>query len=203
MARFRLKIENKYGVKTFQETKNTHDWIYKSLIKCGFTNSKITSDFSFDISNIHCSCYNIEEFIENAFGQNEYVFGCGHIEVWFEHEIIASILYSSTSVSISSSSKIVLDKIINSLKETTLEDAPLHATTYIANQTTNTITVNGDNNNIANDNSSVVTLPKEKKEGKLKQWLRAIGQNIISNIVWYILGLIVAVLIPVIMAIVK
>lgn len=50
----------------------------------------------------------------------------------------------------------------------------------------------GNNNIVANDHSSVVTgnnnsIGQSNKESLINQWLKAIGQNLISNGVWYIL----------------
>ena len=52
--------------------------------------------------------------------------------------------------------------------------------------------VTGNNNIVANDHSSVVTgnnnsIGQSNKESLINQWLKAIGQNLISNGVWYIL----------------
>lgn len=72
MASFSMDIDNKFGLNTYQDTKNTYEWIVRAVEKSGYQNVKIESEFSFYISKMFCSCESINEFVENSYGQSDY-----------------------------------------------------------------------------------------------------------------------------------
>lgn len=193
MARFSQEIENKYGVATYQDTKNSYDWIIKAIQKIGGVDIKTA--FGFSVSEIFCHCDNIEEFVEYAYGQANYDFTFMKFTIksesgewWF---VFAEF---DNKLRISTESKNLLERAVTSLKNTTLDEGenstPI-SVTYVSHQCVETL-VEGNSNIVANDHSSVVTgdnnsIGQSNKESLIKQWLKAIGQNLISNGVWYIL----------------
>ena len=56
MATFWKDIKNKYSVRTYQDTKNTYDWIIKAINKGNFGCDEVDAEFLFDISSMLCSC---------------------------------------------------------------------------------------------------------------------------------------------------
>ena len=199
VASFSQEIEGKYGIKTYQETKNTYDWVMKSLDKGGFKNLKVEAKFHFQTSEISCSCENIEEFIEYAYGQDDYALismafsvKSGDISLCY-----ISVNYSS-NVYISTDTKNLLEKIVSLLKNTVLneteENDPI-SVTYIGNQS-NDVIINGDNNTVAANSSVAMDIKSPTNaEPKWKQNLRAIVQDLIANWIWYLLTAAVAVII--------
>lgn len=196
MASFSQNISGKYGVKSYQDTKKTYDWIMKSLNKGGFENLKVTTEFLFDISEITCKCKNIEEFVEHAYGQSDYnlvsmdfTIKSEGIPLWF------IIVDSSSRIRISTDTKSLLEKIVGLLKNTSLDgtekNGPI-SVTHIDYQN-NSVIVNGDSNIIANEHSTI-TNKQEKPESKINKWLQGICQGILANWIWYILGLIASAL---------
>lgn len=194
MARFSEELAGKYGVKTYQETKNTYDWILKSLQKGGFCDLKTDVNFLFKISQIMCSCTGIEEFSENAYGQEGYALNNFDIAAYADNIRLAFIYVAhNNSVSVSTDSKVLLEKIVKLLQETSLEETETSApipVTYIEQQNNN-IAINGNDNIVATHHGSVTTSSEPiKSESKLKQWIISVGQNLLSNGIWYVLTLI-------------
>ena len=196
MASFRKSISNKYGVKTYQETKNTYDWINKAIHKGPFPAIKINSEFSFSLSDIHCDCNGIEQFVENAYGQTNYDLTTMNLSIYSEDFRIAFIIVKfDNSISISTESKVMLEQIVTLLEATTLDETEVDdpiSVTYIETQINNDgILIQGDNNTVANDHSSVNISSQKQVESKIKQWFYAILQNLLANGVWYLLCLVV------------
>ncbi|MCM1189271.1 MAG: hypothetical protein NC541_08230 [bacterium] len=196
VASFSQVISNKYGTKTYQDTKNTYDWIMKALNTGEFQGLKVNTNFWFDISEITYSCENIEEYVEYAYGQNDYSFTAmdfqiesSGISTWFIH------VQTDSKISISTDTKNLLEKIVVLLRNTSLDetekDAPI-SVTLIEHQD-NSVTINGNSNVVAN-NHSVVTDKQEKSKSKISGWLQGISQGILANLVWWVLGLVVAML---------
>lgn len=190
MASFSQDIPVKYGVKSYQDTKNTYDWIMKSLNKGGFQEAKIETKFLFHISEILCSCESIEEFVEHAYGQNEYSFISMNFAIqpkgmplWFIS--VDNIL----GVRISTDTKSLLEKAVNLLKNTSLDETEANdpiSVIYIEHQD-NSVTVNGDHNVVANDRSVIVD-KQGKEESKINKWFQGIAQGVLANLTWWILG---------------
>lgn len=168
LASFSQNIPAKYGVKSYQDTKNTYDWIMKSLNKGEFLNLKIETSFLFNISEIFCSCKNIEEFVEHAYGQSGYSFTSMHFEI--ESKGIPLWFISVDTISglrISTDTKTLLEKIVNLLKSTSLDETETSdpiSVMYIEHQD-NSVTVNGNSNVIAN-NHGIITDKLELPESE-------------------------------------
>lgn len=202
MASFSQKIENKYGIATYQDTKNTYDWITKAIQKIGTSDIKTT--FSFSASEISYHCDNIEEFVAHAYGQADYNFTSMDFTIKSGSEglWIVSVNFDN-KLRISTESKNLLERAVTSLKNTALDESEMNdpiSIMYVNQQHVGTL-VEGNNNIVANDHSSVVTennnsIGQSNKESLINQWLKAIGQNLISNGIWYILcilgGIIIA-----------
>ena len=191
LASFSQSIPIKYGVKSYQDTKNTYDWIMKSLDKGKFQDLKVETSFQFDISEISCSCANIEEFVDLAYGQSNYKF----ITMNFRIESKGGPLWfisvdTICQVRISAENKSLLEKVVGLLKNTSLNETEVNdpiSVTYVEHQESN-ITFNGNNNVVAN-NSSTITASEKNTETKVSQWFSAIGQNLLANGIWYLLCL--------------
>jgi hypothetical protein len=193
MASFKKVIKNTYGVKTFQDTKNTYDWITKALQRGNFPKLRIDADFLFDISEISCSCEGISEFVENAYGQAGYKLAMFHLCAYSEDKRVAFILVDPfAGVTISTGSKVMLERVVNLIENTTLEETEVNnpiSVTYVETQINNDgVIVNGDNNIVAN-NHSEVEVEKEKKESGFKAFWNGVFQNVASNFLWYLLTL--------------
>lgn len=202
MASFSQKIENKYGISTYQDTKNTYDWIIKAIQKMGTFDIKTT--FGFSASEISYHCDNIEEFVAYAYGQADYDFTSMDFAIKSESEKfwIVSVNFEN-KLRILTESKNLLERAVTFLKNTTLDESEMNdpiSIVYVNQQHVKTL-VEGSNNIVANDYSSVITgnnnsIGQSNKESPINQWLKAIGQNLVSNGVWYILcilgGIIIA-----------
>ncbi len=193
MARFNKTIKNVYGVKTFQDTKNTYDWLSKALHKGSFPQLEINADFIFDISEISCSCEGITEFIENAYGQAGYSLTSFNLSAYSEKKKIAFMIIDSfCGIRIFTDSKVMLERIINLVENTSLDETEENnpiSVTYVETQINNDgVIIKGDGNVVAN-NHSEVEVDKEEKESGLKTFLNGVFQNIASNFLWYLLTL--------------
>lgn len=168
MASFSQNIPIKYGVKSYQDTKNTYDWIMKSLNKGEFQDLKIETRFLFDISEISYSCENIEKFVEHAYGQNDYSFISMHLSIESKGVPLWFISVDTTPhVRISTDTKTLLEKIVGLLRSTSLDETETNdpiSVMYIEHQD-NSVTVSG-NGNVITNNHSIITDKLELPESE-------------------------------------
>lgn len=198
MARFSKDIELKYGIKTYEETKKTYEWIEKSAKKWGREEANISINFLFDLGDIRCVATSIQEFIEITYGAQGYKLSSffGSIDNVDKH---ISINFIFGKLSVSADSRVDLEDFLNALDKTSVEEQENAQITYIENQVNvehqnNGTIVQGDNNTVVSKSSNV-NLNTEKKESKFKKWVIAVSQNIVSNWIWYLLTAGVAALI--------
>lgn len=199
LASFSQSIPGKYGVKSYQETKNTYDWIMKSLYKGGFQDLEVDTDFLFDMAEITCSCKGLEEFVEHAYGQDNY--SLISMDFKIQSKGISRWYISmdgSSKINIRTNTKILLEKVIDLLKDTSLDETEVNdpiSVTYIEHQS-NDITIDGDNNAVAVNSSTAVNIESSTNaEPRWKQNLKAIVQNLIANWIWYLLTATIAAII--------
>ena len=194
MASFWKSINNKYGVSSYKETKDTHDWILKSLEKGNFPNLEVETGFMFDISAITCSCNGIDEFIEYAYGQDEYKFFYLDMRFSSDGQYIASInITSSDELRISAHSKVILEQVIGLIENTTLdesENSPASSVTYVNAKVNNSGVIVNNSSNFTAHNESEIELTAESKETGFKKFWTGVIQNLATNFIWYLLTLI-------------
>ena len=162
MATFWKKIKNKHEIKTYQDTKDSYDWIMKALQKGDFDSTSMEAKFLFTVSGILCSCKGIEEFTENAYGYSDYKLNNFCISFWpGESGLVSITAKSGNEVSISTESRVLLEEIVKLLESTYLDDEAANTTLVV----------------------------KMEKESTIRDFLTGIAQNIASNLIWYILTL--------------
>lgn len=195
MASFKKDINNIYGVETYQDTKNTYDWLTKALRKGNFPELEIDSHFLFDISELSCSCEGIEEFVENAYGQAEFSLTNFILSAFSRKNRIAFICVDPfCSVRISTDSKVMLERIVNLIENTSLDETEVNdpiSITYVETQVNNDgVIIQGDGNVVANNHSKVEIEKDDKKEAsRFKKFWLGVAQNIATNFIWYLLTL--------------
>ena len=193
MATFWKEIENIYGTQTYQDTKNTYDWVVKALQKGNFDCKTVHAEFLFNVSGLLCSCVGIEEFVENAYNQEGYSLTDIHFRLRTEDRgsVNISVKYNDI-ISVSTDSKVMLERVVNFIENTTLDETEVNdpiSVTYVETQINNDgVIVHGDGNIIANDHGEI-EVEKEKKESGSKTFWKGVFQNIASNIIWYLLSL--------------
>ncbi len=183
MTSFKITIEGKYGVKTYQETKNTYDWIIRSLRKAGLDCTKLEIKFLFDLGAISCSCNSIEEFVSNAYGASEYSLTDMSIcVVGNTTGVVFVSVNHKNQLYISVDNKNSLEHIVDLLNKTTLSESEINeavSVTFIGSQYNNAPAISGNNN--------TVNITSHNEEPKIKQWIKAVAQNILANWIWYLL----------------
>lgn len=95
---------------------------------------------------------------------------------------------SSNQIYISASNRNRLEKMVQLLNDTGLEQSEISdsiSVMYIETQYNNAPTINGNNNTINAGGND--------KESKIKQWIKAIAQNLLANWIWYLLTAAIAV----------
>lgn len=193
MADFSKDIKCKYGTRSFQEVKNTYDWIVIAANKLQLNNLRITSQFLFNIGDIACSTDGIAEFIEHAYGASNFKITSFQIYIYDGSKLVISASYL-LSMRIRSSSKTDLEKFITILSKTSVDEkdksTPVSVTYIEAHERA---TVVAGENNIVNSNNAIINEPV--KESKIKLWFRPIIQNILSNGIWYMLTAVITFLI--------
>ena len=189
MTSYSQRIKGKYGVSNYQETKNTYDWIRKITQKMDIKNGHIDVKFQFKIGEITCVCDSIEEFVMNAYETPEYSFISATISFWDGGRSVFIIIIDHTGgLRINTDSKAILEQVVSLLNETELFEMEVNdpiSVTYIKTQNNNAPTINGNNNTINTGSND--------KESKIKQWIKAIAQNLLANWIWYLLTAAIAV----------
>lgn len=201
MASFIKYVNCKYSLSSYKEVKDTYNWIIKSLQKLNYKNLQITEHFQFHVGDISCSVDNYSEFVQYGYGVSDFGFVAIHIHASNENEdiyICDGWKDKNYQLRVSSDSKETLEKVCEALSSTDLNDTnPSPNITYITTQNNNNTNITGDNNVVINQSEDVdANTPNEKrKESTIKQWLRAIAQNLLSNWIWYLLTLLAGVFI--------
>lgn len=191
MANFTKSVKIEYKRDSYQDIQDLYDCIQTVLNNCNFSDYRIQSRFLFSVDDILCSCSNVEEFIENAYGCHNFFASTMEVTVFSGDKCIAAMgLDPLGELRISSDSKVILQKIEKALQFViSSERAGVDGTTSVYIEHQSTVQVTGSNNIVANGNSSIqVDNNSGVKESKGRQWVRVIIQNLISNGIWYILG---------------
>lgn len=191
MANFSKEIPCKYDLKTYIGTKNTYEWICKSLKKLGINDDQIRSEFLFEIGDLTCTCVNIEEFTENAFGQKEYSLIRFSVFSFKWSNLYISISNSNCTLYVSAENKNALEKAINSLENTSIEDE-VNTENTVINNNYNIGSIQGNNNNIIQGGDNSIITEKTKNKSRICKWIEAILQNLVANWIWVVVPVIIA-----------
>jgi len=189
MASFSKDIDLKYGVNTYEETKKTYEWIEKSAKKWGGKKATISMDFQFYLGDIMCTTDDIKEFCEITYGVAGYrLIALRGVVYAGEKRIYLNYL---GDLSVSTDNKVDLESFLNILQKTNFDDKDELPITYIGSQINiesqnNGTIVQGDNNTVVSQSSNI-NINTDKKVSKLKKWITAVLQNIVSNWIWYLL----------------
>lgn len=188
MATFSITIDNKYTTETYEGTKKTYQWIYDAMTEAKLIDSTIKESFLFDIGKVNCSCENIQEFIDNAYGQSDYDLidmRLNQINLKDKKELHVSV--QRDRVRITSDSKSNLEILVG-----ILEKSETSRNMYVENQY-NIGTVNGENINInQGENNSISISQTKENKSKYKQWMESIVQNLVANWIWWLLGALIS-----------
>lgn len=191
MANFNQMIDGKYGVSTYQETKNTYEWIMKAIHSENYSILNYSEKFLFDIGKIGCSCHSFKEFVEIAYGQQDYSLISMDLHLHFVNDENDESIYISVDprrkVRVSAGNKTLLSEIVEKLETTNLASDEIDdsdSVVYIENQN-NGVVIQGDKN--------CVSYAKDINNPQLPKWkqfLNAIIQNLVSNWIWYLLTIV-------------
>ena len=188
MAQFNQVINGKYGVSTYQETKNTYDWIMKAINSENYSELNISEEFLFDIGKIGCSCNNFKEFVENAYEQENYSLTSMRLYLFLDNDESIHISVSSWGeVRVSAGNKTLLGKMVEKLETTSLTSNEIDnsgSIVYIENQN-NGVVIQGDKNRV-----SYTKDVNNPQISKWRQFLNTIMQNLVSNWIWYLLTIV-------------
>ena len=191
MATFTQIIEKKCDIRTYEDTQNIYNLLVKAIQNTHFSNLEIKAHFSFEISEISCKCYSVEEFSEYAYGQSDFSLDQMQLVIKSDNPLsIISLGRPNYNIFISAESKILLQLLVSAIQDI-FHNESVASVTYDRSSTVSytdsqIISING-NNNVLVNNSSLLEPQEKKKESKFKQWLIALGQNLMANGVWYIL----------------
>lgn len=161
--------------------------------RLGLSNPNVTGDFQFQLGQITCVCDNYNEFVENAYGAENFGFISTQIRIQEEaHAVIYISSIGGTQIRVSTSSRVLLEKFFVELEKQ--QSGVQNAINGVTQNIIDSVVINGDGNVVANNNSSVEV--ETKQEGPtIKSFWTGILQNIASNLLWYILTLVAGALI--------
>lgn len=180
-------------LQTYDDVVSLYKLITKLSHKLGLAEPNVEGEFHFTLDKITCICDSYDEFIENAYGVENFHYISIHFRI-MDGDTTVIYIYSlgKNPVSVSADSRIMLENFSTELDEILLS---AHNPTNIVTQTIiDSVVINGDKNTVANNNSSV-ELETERAKSTAKSFWMGILQNITSNFLWYLLTLLAGVLI--------
>ena len=174
MRSYSKYIESPYDTKSYDDIKNTYLWVVKIYRVLGISESDVSCRFLFTLDGIQCSPESYEKFTEDAFGRDNINFSRASFScLKVSEKYYISLTNNSNSgrgtIRISGSNKNAISKF---------EDA-------IGKIASNTQA----NNSIQIDNKIQVDIKDAEKDSKTPNFWRPILQNVISNAIWWIVGL--------------
>ena len=192
MASFSTKIKSKYELNTYKGTKDTYEWINTSIKKLELKFDKTEVSFQFDIGKINCCCDSIEEFINYAYGQEDYSLTSMGIVYYLDSNIyIDTTIFGE--IRVSTDSKVLLENVINVLESSDGECSESVTNNYIQNNY-EIGTISGNNNLVVQGIKSNINQQKVEKS-TFKQWIESILQNLIANWLWIAIPIVIAAII--------
>lgn len=208
MASFSVEKKNKYETKSFQDVKNSYDWLTVSLSQLNLHEESFSSKFSFKTGEIRCQTEGIDEFVENAYLSTDFSLIDFSIYTTFDNSIWIHIIVDNFGViRISSEDKKVLQSFTEIMDRTEIKERKASPVNHI--------TINGGNNAIANDFGSATVVENskrasvdnsrtssidKKKKSKFSEFFSTVFANIVSNALWYILSFLIGALLSYLIA---
>lgn len=196
MARFSKDIPLKYPTLDYDGVIQNYKWIQETVFSLFENLATPEVQISFKMGDISCTCFSIEEFSENAYGQKIDVHS---YDISFNskkgHKIIAYFILSSIKedATLYCDRKDSLIKIATALeesfkiKDTSTPPVFQEIHNYVHDESTH-VTI-GDNNTIETANIGANnTLNADKPSPKESFW-KPIWQTITANWIWFAFGL--------------
>lgn len=164
--------------------------LYKKIITISnnlcLTLPKVEGKFLFALGKIRCSCDSYDEFVENAFGAENFHLISTHFYIADGKTTIVWISsLGENPVCVQADSRIVLEKFFTELES--VQSAAQNPTNSVTQNIIDSVVINGDRNTVANNNSSIEI--EVEPESATKNFWMGILQNITTNFLWYLLTL--------------
>jgi hypothetical protein len=196
MASFSQKIECKYGTSTYQDVKDTYDWIVKSAEKLKLSKLRVSEQFVFKSGEITFHADNISELGTYAYGSTDFDLNSFFVTIYDGDTAIAWVGYC-IFLAVHSDDKAILEKFVGLLHDTTLDEMEsINSIPVYISQNNKGMIING-NGNIFTNNSNKVKVSNGTADSKsgIRQWTEAILQSLLANGIWCLLGALVVALI--------
>ena len=186
MASFIKEIEG-MTLQSYDSVVSLHKTIIQLSNNLGLVKPNVTGRFQFKLGKLTCVCEGLDEFVENAYGAENFHFVSTRIQI---RDGTNMVVYMSSiggdPISVHTDSRVVLEKFFVELESAL--SAAQNSTNSVTQNIIDSVVINGDGNVVANKNSSV-EIEAEAKESVVKNFWTGILQNITSNFLWYLLTL--------------
>lgn len=196
MSSYRKEV-NGIKLESYEEVKELY--LRASTIADEMRKKSAVLYFQFRCGDITYVAESIADFTKDAYGATDFHLVSMQLMYFLPGEEQISVNYLG-DVAVTASNKVLLEDFIKRLNITPNNYKPQPGQP-VNNNTANTIIINGNGNIIANaggvisgntiENEQDVLQPKEK-QSKIKDFFSGVLQSIVSNIVWYLLGLVAA-----------
>ena len=199
MTRFSKDISVRFKNLDYEGTIGNYTWVKESMESIYDSHLNLVTKFSFRVGDIYCTCNSIEEFMENAYGQDIAVFSFemtyknlneSGLQVYFLRQS-----FDKDKLHVSCEDKKTLIKICTLLEK--------NRTNFTDNNLVQNITNNindhstyisiGDNNTIHHSDILTNSQVTNDKTTKGKAFWTPIAQSIFSRIIWIIIIFIIVV----------
>lgn len=169
LASFYQRIDYQYETNSYQKVKKIYNWISRSAQKLELNDLRFDVRFTFRSGEITYDTQSLDEFSEYAYGSKDFEFNYLYVSIYNGKEYVALVVYVNGCI-VYADDKTILEKTVAYLTSTPLDEEKR----------------NLDQQNNMETNQDFTKVVK-KNDSKINQWLQAIGQNIISNGLWYLL----------------
>ena len=186
MASFSKEIEG-MSLQTYDSVVSLYRLITELSNNLGLIKPKVKGEFQFRLGKITCVCESYDEFVENAYGAED--FHLVAINFIIRDGITTVISIHSIGghrVSVQADSRAVLEKFFTELEMA--QSVAQNPTNGVTQNIIDSVVINGDGNTVANNNSSV-EVETRQEDSAAKSFWTGILQNIASNFLWYLLTL--------------
>lgn len=186
MASFSKEIEG-MNLQSYDSVVSLHKTIIQLSNNLGLVKPKVTGRFQFKLGKLTCVCEGLDEFVENAYGAENFHFVSTQIQIQDGTNMVVYISsIGGDPIRVHADSRVVLEKFFVELESAL--SATQNSTNSVTQNIIDSVVINGDGNVVANKNSSV-EIEAEAKESVVKSFWTGILQNITSNFLWYLLTL--------------
>ena len=191
MASFSRNVDD-VKLKTYEDVAMLHNLLSAASMKLGLVEPRIKTKVQFYIGEISCMCESYEEFVENAYGTENFKLIAVDVHIYDRSNSVIYVGYIGMGrVSASADSRAMLEKFLMQLQKE--QNAIKNGDQAVTQNIVDSVVITGNGNTVANNGGNIMSVEK-KKENRMRDFFSGILQNIASNLIWYLITFVAGIL---------